>query len=834
MPTIDLTEYRLVFEGPGGPFRFRLLPAPDEPPPPPPPDPDPPPAGTTVAMPYAAWQEEINEVDTSITLSAQIVDAYTDEEYRVDAIPGGYLISGGHNDAINKGAQTLLYQLGYRFYGPSVDHEHFIFRPSAPLATNIEVAKTRHWMDALSIFPAYGHSWNISSAGVDDRQNMNDAYNRWRNLNQCGSDAFPTGHKWSGIVGANAWYFDQDATHKAYLQPQTGSTRHLKIANVTNPTHLEEIKTIFAAEMLKNSGSDVWNAWGRKNFDGGDGDPNPSEDFYTFANAVIAKIKAGTPEIRDASNVVKHVARAGRPDAKVGVYSYASHRLPPSFSIPDIYVGIALAFNDAGIGYPELIRRNGEKAWKVGTREYIDVQVWDMAKPMQGGRKSPNYLNIYNTYRNQYNCFYSTGESQPNHLMIMPIHYAWIMKFRTGEADLEAIIDEMVTKIFSDDDAVRELYAHWFLDNNNFNQFTLYRSYEIIETMQANWYKEYFKKYILILQWHRSYPANDSVLTDPDTGVRSYNPSSTYLAHLERLFEFLYRYRREDFIHSYGFLRQVANSAPPQIISMGRKNRTDPVTGEVYTTDPDWIREPPDVTTEVYNARAYDEDEYQDVMTGLETEAYQDEEVDYSDTDLVIANTGVTQDSATIGRAFRQMDTSNTYAVRGPANVVVAREGQAQQTLVFGTGLHFFEVFGSAYVWLQTDPASSNARLYMSIFFRKRLEPDSAINTTITGAVGGRPRFMWFQTDPGGAGYGLSSESRIRVIHSGGTTDVSNDPTVSNLIQPGMNRIDNNNTRGFHKPQNVTPWLSGDASKALMTRAMAVKEGLTLWFDPEA
>jgi hypothetical protein len=49
-----------------------------------------------------------------------------------------------------------------------------------------------------------------------------------------------------------------------------------------------------------------------------------------------------------------------------------------------------------------------------------------------------------------------------------------------------------------------------------------------------------------------------------------------------------------------------------------------------------------------------------------------------------------------------------------------------------------------------------------------------------------------------------------------------------------MNVVDNGNTRGYHRPQNVNPWVSGDRTQMVMSRSMAAAQGFEILFDPDA
>ena len=64
-------------------------------------------------------------------------------------------------------------------------------------------------------------------------------------------------------------------------------------------------------------------------------------------------------------HLANHVARKLRekhPDAWVGLYAYSSHRLPPTIAVePNVYVQVALGFNQTEFTLPELVEAAGQR-----------------------------------------------------------------------------------------------------------------------------------------------------------------------------------------------------------------------------------------------------------------------------------------------------------------------------------------------------------------------------------------------------------------------------------------------------------------------------------------
>jgi hypothetical protein len=327
-----------------------------------------------------------------------------------------------------------------------------------------------------------------------------------------------------------------------------------------------------------------------------------------------------------------------------------------------------------------------------------------------------------------------------------------------------------------------------------------------------------------------------------------YNSDTSYFDYLYEWFAFVYNFRKSDFMHCYGFLRQVANSAVPRFLSLTRNAKErdtnnvlqyvpDPVTGTIYTAPPGWEREAPDVTQAEVNSRAFNLTKYNTVMASLATAAYQDDEVSFVNEDYVIANIPGTQDPATICKSLKHSGFVRSYAVIGPATIKMSVNNVVSTTVYDEPGLHFFEFVGEAWIYTETiDPVTGAGLMFVSIFYNKRLENDTNVETKIPGAVNVGDLYMYFHQNPGGSGYNYSGNARF--VQPNGTTQQLSvtDPAPSNLVQPGMRRVHWGGTSGFQFPRNVNPWLSGDKTKMLMTYDLATKpgEGLSIFYDPKA
>jgi len=115
---------------------------------------------------------------------------------------------------------------------------------------------------------------------------------------------------------------------------------------------------------------------------------DPSDGGGTCECADCAALGSTTDRVFSLANYVAHGLREAIPGAWVGLYAYSSHQMPPTIQLePNIHVEVAMAFNDTGLTYDELIRQWGEKAGSIGIREYYGVEAWDWGLPgrLRGG-----------------------------------------------------------------------------------------------------------------------------------------------------------------------------------------------------------------------------------------------------------------------------------------------------------------------------------------------------------------------------------------------------------------------------------------------------------------
>jgi hypothetical protein len=180
--------------------------------------------------------------------------------------------------------------------------------------------------------------------------------------------------------------------------------------------------------------------------------------------------------------------------------------------------------------------------------------------------------------------------------------------------------------------------------------------------------------------------------------------------------------------------------------------------------------------------------------------------------------------------------------VLGPATIKIASAavGYTPETRTFGPGLHYFSIYGmknvGTHVYLDTDPATSGARLFANMFFNKRIDPDSTsdVSALIPGAVGNRSRYMYFQKNKTALGYNLVALGRLRIVAATVQYDVSRDAALAETIPSGQHAVDNVNTRANVLPTNINPWWSGDKTKQIVPRSLAIRDGLPIFYDPQS
>ncbi|WP_323789960.1 hypothetical protein [Thalassovita sp.] len=718
----------------------------------------------------SAYQDAIDLVDATKVLSFLIDPSFEALEWSY----AGLEVRGGSDMACGIGAAALLDAMGFRFYTP----QPAFWKLPDSIPTSLSAGRRENWLKSVGVFLVYGHSWGGTNGA--SRSFLNDSYARWADLNAVSSsnNAYPAGHRWVNVINANAGFFD---AHPQLLRMQdTVATFDLEGIAGTQDWHL--LAELCAGFLL----SEGLNEFNRTHFDPVDGDSSASDLVYPFALEVVTRMRSGTGAVGGIP------AQAAVPDAQIGLYAYAGHRLPPSQPYrPGVYAQVALAFNQTGLTYLQLIQQHGALADGIMIRDYFDTQVWSGGRPLYNARNKSGYFDDYDGFRAA-GVIGVTSEFTANWLVNAIQARAAVLKFRDGVADWAAIIAEFVADIFDGDPAVAELYAYWIDPIERYHKWSLRKSFEIVDQMVPGWYRTYFEQLLTIYyQYHRiDNPGAYGIVRTPD------QPEDTFKGEITKLLSWVTALRDDDILHSYAFVRQEANTALNDYPHL--KIGSDP--------EPTWFAVPVAPTHADFVA----------AMAAILPETERDPALDGSDLVLRMVTPVATPETSpyinlTPATAYASLEGLAVYQVLGPSTVQV-QDMTSEETseIVFGPGLHTLglaenqrvtwdggTVFMDTFPFVRKD--GDGTERYHWLFVPKTVE--SAVQIEVDS------RWAFYDEDAARKDWGPGLGQDF--------------PELG----PGQVAVHNTLTRGKIWNVNCNRYLSPRPDIALMTRTMAQRDG---------
>lgn len=714
------------------------------------------------------FQGEIDEVDNTKAL-AFVVDAATYDFFEFSYAYSGstYTITGGSDLGCEYGAAQLLHDLGFRYYTSSPE---FWKRP-ASITTGLSKAKGEWWFTNNTVFLVYGHSWGGTHS--DWRTTLQNQMAKWQTLTGLGVEAYPAGHRWSGIVSSNLAYFQANPQLILGGNPSAlGVTFDLSVTG----DDYDNLVEICAAQLLK----DGLNAWNRTHFDPSDGDLHTSDQIVAFTVAVGARVRSGTDAIGT------HPARTGNANAELGIYAYAGHRLPPTETLSPHYAQVALGFNATDLTYEELVDQWAAKSSVIMLREYLSTEVWDAGYPH--GAKG------YAGYFDRYDAFHASGatgtksEVGANWLANFTMLPAYIHKLRTGVTVNHAdMIDDIAADIFESDPAVIGLLNYWSDLAVAWDKWALRTSADYVNDMVDSWYKTYFEQIITIWKKDMYRP-----LPTPAAGTPE---GDAYRVYISQLLKWTAGVALSDIMHSYAKVRQRANSALAAYPDL--KFNASP--------EPDWYA----------NAAAPTHDDFVTAYAEIQADTVRDTDLDNTDLVLVTGITPrVTPTSAqapatkffTINRA--------KYKFVGPGTVSVQLIGEGNvptgdpAVTTYGAGIHNISLYGSYEV------SCAGGHLFLDGFPGVRKDPDGT----------GRYHWVYIPTRFEGE-VDIRAVSRVSVVDQNGGLDIMPEGHASYVspadLGPGQIAISNSLTTNTFSLLGAGRYISMNPSVALLPREIA-------------
>lgn len=470
------------------------------------------------------------------------------EAYLLEIDPRRLLIVGNSERAVRHGVFDLLEQLGCRWLIPS---ERWTIVPRAP---SLSVPPMHRFEEPAYRFRSIWYAYGMG--GDESKEILARDYQLWFRANRLGGIAsFQTGHSYPHTVGKHLAEFEKHPEffamdeHGKRLPPK----QHQSLC-YSNP----DLARIFVQDRLEQ----LAEAKAK----------NPHE-FMVSMDPNDGSVECHCEPCRALGNgsdqalhLANHVARALRekyPDAAVGLYVYASHRLPPEKikAEPNVHVQVAMAFNKTQYTYEELVRLWRQSVTAIGIREYFGVMAWDWGLPGRGRGASPGYMKRMIPRFKEWGAVSLSAEINANWGAFGPATYVATKLLWDVKADADAVANDYFEKAFgSGAKPMKELYALWE-GNQRLTQRNLHLWFgklgeavkaterddegvrQRIEDMTA-----YLHYVVLFRAWQQAEQSGD--------------PERAYAA-LKPLLMFSWRTRDRQVQHSYALQRRLVNTGAP-------------------------------------------------------------------------------------------------------------------------------------------------------------------------------------------------------------------------------------------------------------------------------
>lgn len=470
------------------------------------------------------------------------------EAYLLDAGSRRLLIVGNSEKAAQHGVFDLLEQLGCRWLIPS---ERWTIVPRTP---DLSVPVIHRFGEPAYRFRSIWYAYGMG--GDESKEILARDYQLWSRANRLGGIAtFQTGHSYPHTV---IKHWDEFQKHPEYFAMTEDGKRlppkHHQSLCYSN----SDVAGIFVQDRL----AQLAEAKAK----------NPHE-FMVSMDPNDGSVECYCESCRTLGNgsdqalhLANHVARALReryPDAAVGLYVYASHRLPPQKikAEPNVFVQVAMAFNKTQYTYEELVRLWRQSVTAIGIREYFGVMAWDWGLPGRGRGASFSYMKRMIPRFKDWGAVSLSAEINANWGAFGPATYVATKLLWDVKADADEVANDFFEKAFaSGSTPMKELYALWD-GNQRLTQRNLHQWFtklgeavkatrgddegvrQRMEDMMA-----YLHYVVLFRAWQQAEQSGD--------------PERAYAA-LKPLLTFSWRTRDRQVHHSYALQRRLVNTGAP-------------------------------------------------------------------------------------------------------------------------------------------------------------------------------------------------------------------------------------------------------------------------------
>lgn len=481
---------------------------------------------------FTLFQDEIDVVDNTKTIEYYYTESYNGHEYSIETSDNIYKLIAKNYYGLQNAAYNLLHSLGFYYFSPN---PIWFVRPSSLGVVNI--SRTSPSYISRRFFLNYGH-------GAENVL-LNTRLSEFLTLNAMDIDIYPTGHSWGNIINRNQQAFlDNPNLYKdSEVDPGLAlASRSLNIVvdNESDQVNVDALDNLVAADrkaLLNENKVNDPNAFCVSY------DPRDSDDHTT--NQVIASI----------NRVAKKVKSDG---VWLSVYAYAGHRSPPTIPMEqNIFVQVALGFNNTELTYDELIDQWGSAAAQIGLREYGGVQSFTQGLPAQAKLQKPDYMFSKYPLYNQKGALAMNTENTaywPSQIFGFYCLHRMLSNINVSKQDC---YNKVLEKCFNNNIHIQKLREYWD-KNPKLNDFLIRKSLDHVYNALSIETDDdvidrinHIKKYLFLCDEYRN---TIKISSQFGRGDEYYNAFKIYMSHV-------YTLKDEDIVHYYAIARFLANSA---------------------------------------------------------------------------------------------------------------------------------------------------------------------------------------------------------------------------------------------------------------------------------
>lgn len=356
------------------------------------------------------------------------------EQYRIVSKNGSLYLLGATPQAVEFAVWDLLHQFGYRYYFPSENWE------IVPSQRTLQIA-----VDRTEKPDFYERSSPRGGLRIAQQPWLQEAWGDWRIRNRTApSFKLNTGHAYDGIISRNRRAFDRHPEYLALIDGKRGGNKFC----ISNAGLRDLVVQDAVAQMKTDPQRDS------VSLDPSDGGGWCTCDKCEEMGSVSDRVIVLTNTVAEAINEL------GLGDKYVGTYAYNYHSPPPAIKVhPKVIVSLATAFIKGDQTFDEMLADWSRQAKLIGIREYYGLPVWHQSMP--GSAKAASPLSLAQSIREQHaaGARFINAESDnawgPNGLG----YYVASQTVWDVDADAEALIDDFITRCFSDaQKPMREFY----------------------------------------------------------------------------------------------------------------------------------------------------------------------------------------------------------------------------------------------------------------------------------------------------------------------------------------------------------------------------------------